>query len=168
MIYLGQKDDLTLTPIILQSNRGLSLVELIIAVAIFVFLFTFGLKAFSSLLNQQLLKKASSNVEILLQEAKSKTLSAVDASNYGVYFEPTRVTLFKGTTFVPLDSNNEEIVFDEKINISDISLGGASSVVFEKLTGDADNSGTITISFVSDLSKFRTITIEPTGVISSD
>ena len=94
--------------------------------------------------------------------------SFVDSSKYGVHFEASRVVLFKGNTYDANDPDNEEYLLRGN-TLSPITLtGGGSDVVFERLNGKTNQSGTVTISSVSDPSRSKVITIRGTGIVEFD
>jgi hypothetical protein len=105
----------------------------------------------------------------LLNEAQNSTLSAKDSYSYGVHFESSEITLFRGVAYSNSDPNNRTVDIDGAVEISNISLvGGGQDVLFQRLTGKTSQSGTITIRLKSDTSKTKTILIEASGVASSD
>ena len=66
--------------------------------------------------------------------------------------------------FTEPDSNNKEIIFDQAVYISNISLTGAGvNVIFNRLIGKTDEDGTITIELTSDSTTNNVIHIYPTG-----
>ncbi len=151
---------------IFRNEQGFSLIEIIIVVALITMLSWGGIKVFRGMRDTQVLNKVTNDVESVLNEARSQTLSALNSSVYGVHLEADKITLFKGDIFSSSDTSNEETVLDSSIGLMDISLaGGGSDVVFSRLVGDTDNDGTVTVYLISDSSKYRVITIRSTGVI---
>ncbi|OGD67136.1 hypothetical protein A2442_01935 [Candidatus Campbellbacteria bacterium RIFOXYC2_FULL_35_25] len=149
----------------LQTKSGFSLLEMLFVIGIMAILFLIGTKIFSNSSPKYKVDNAVVIVLNLLNEAKSMTSSAVGSSQYGVHFETTTLTLFKGETFSAVDPNNREIILNENVNLSNISLaGGGADVVFNKLIGTTDHHGTVTISLVSDLSVNEIVTILSTGI----
>ena len=60
--------------------------------------------------------------------------------------------------------DNKEVTFHNNLAISNISLaGGGATVMFKRLTGATDQSGTVIVSLVADDSQQRVITISATG-----
>ncbi|MFC1751698.1 Tfp pilus assembly protein FimT/FimU [Patescibacteria group bacterium] len=148
-------------------KKGLSLVETILIIAISLTLLVIVTSGFKSLRNSQILTSGSEEIVSLINEARSKTLSSEQASQYGVHFELNRAVLFKGDTFVEPSADNKELIYSGFIEMSSISLnGGGSDLVFERLTGETAQNGMVTINLTNDLSKIREITIEPSGTIS--
>ena len=100
----------------------------------------------------------------ILHEARNATLSSREDQVWGVHFEESRAVLFPGTTFVEPNSQNKVLTLDHLIRISAITLtGGGPNVVFKRLTGETDNSGSVTIALKSDESLTRVVSIISTG-----
>ena len=148
-------------------KKGISLVEIILIIAVSLILLVIVISGFSSLRNSQVLTSSSEEIISLINEARSKTLASERDSKYGIHFESSRVVLFKGDIFVEPSPDNKELNLSNFVEISSISLnGGVFDLVFERMTGETTQYGTITISLKSDVSKTREITIEPSGTIS--
>ena len=149
--------------------RGFTLLELLIVVSVLLVLVSIVVSPFSSFRNRSLLNIEVENITTLINNARSKTLSSYNDSEYGVHFEANRVVFFKGTSFVEPDVNNIEIVFNTAIYISDISLvGGGSNLVFNRLTGKTDENGTITVALTSASTTNNVISIYATGSTEID
>ena len=148
------------------NMKGLTLIEIIVVIAVIVMLFFIILSAFSGFNRNYALDTSAGEVAEIISEARSFTLASKGDSAYGVHFESDQVTLFKGVTYSSSDPDNQITTLSSLVTLSDISIsGGVSDIVFERLTGDLDNDGTVTISLVSDSSKTRTITFSKTGIV---
>lgn len=146
--------------------KGLTIIEIIIAVAILVAITVFTLVTLNTFRENQSLKNAVNETVSLINQARSKTLSSQDFSQFGVHFEPSRAVLFKGTIFSEPNSENIVLTVPSSIEISSISLnGGGTNLIFEKLTGKTDEFGTIVFRVKNDVLKTKTIDIKNTGII---
>jgi hypothetical protein len=125
--------------------------------------------SFTSFRNAQTLENSVSEIISLIREARGKTLSSEDSSQYGLHFEASRMVFFKGTVFKepgPAAPYNREIQLSPLVEISSISLaGGGSDVIFKRLTGGTNQYGSVVLRVKSDTSKTRTININSTGAI---
>ena len=147
-----------------KSLTGFTLLEIVIALSILFILISIVVSPFSSFRNRSLLNIEVENITTLINDARSKTLSSFQDSEYGIHFETNRVVFFKGTSFTEPEADNVEIVFNSAISISDISLtGGGNDIIFNRLTGKTDEDGTITVSLTSDSSTNNVIHIYATG-----
>ena len=148
--------------------KGFSLLEIIVVIGILVLLAALGT---GSLLQFSKTTDLNSSVEgsvSSLLEARSKTLSSQEESQYGVHFESDKIVLFRGAVYFSGDPLNEEAALPSSVETASISLnGGGSDVIFKKLTGETDQYGTVTFRLKSDISKTRVITVGSTGVVST-
>ena len=153
----------------LLTKGGFTLIELIIVIAVFAVIAAIGIAPFTFFKNTNALSSALEESVSLLLEARTKTLSSQNESQYGVYFKDDSATLFMGNVFNDNDSNNKTVPFSSVIEVSNISLnGGVDSIVFSRLTGETNDYGTIIFRLKSDTQTTRTLRIESTGVISTD
>lgn len=152
-------------PHIFKDRRGFTLIELIVVIAIATILFAIIISGFSGLRQHSDFNLAGDDSISYLQEARAKTLSSDSASAYGVHFETTKFVLFTGDTYDPLDSSNKDRPLPSTVEISAIILTGlGDEIIFKRLTGETDQSGTITIRLTSDPSVTRVIEIASTGL----
>ncbi|KKR46443.1 MAG: hypothetical protein UT90_C0019G0005 [Parcubacteria group bacterium GW2011_GWA1_40_21] len=153
----------------LQPSRGFTAVEFLIALSILAILTAIIFTSMSAFRGGKALQIVSEDILSLLDEARGNTLSAKDSYAYGTHFEFSRIVLFRGATYSSSDTNNKTVLIDGAVEISNISLaGGGQNALFQRLTGKTSQSGTITIRLKSDNSKTKTITIEASGVASSN
>ncbi len=154
------------------KNKGINLLEILIVIAIMSILISIIILNLSKFRNEQSLQNTVSDVISLLNQARNDTISSKDSMTYGVHLESTRAVLFQGSTFTEPNSNNKEIDFDASVTVpaSDgINLtGGGSDVLFNRIEGDTSDYGTIIIRLVSDATRQKTITINQTGIVSSN
>lgn len=149
------------------SQKGITFIELLIVIAIIIILIAVVSPQFSKVKNLQILKGTGEDVVSLLRKARSETLASLNSTEYGVHFSSNQVVLFSGTTYNPNSASNQIDSISSPATISAISLtGGAVDVYFNRLSGTASKTGTITISISSDASLTKTITISGTGVAS--
>jgi len=147
-------------------QKGITLIELLIVIAIIGILVAIVLPEFLRMKNVQILKSATEDVSSVLSKARSQTLSSLNSLQYGVHFETSSITIFSGDTYNQNDNSNQIINISSPAVISSILLtNGGADVYFNKLNGKPSKNGSITISIPENtLSKI--ITISPTGGIS--
>lgn len=148
-------------------RKGFTLVEIIMAIAILVLMGVIVLASIREYTKEQALSGAVSGVAAVISDARTRTLSGNAGVQYGVHLQSDAIVLFSGATYVESDPDNEVIELDTRVVIADITLsGGGDDIVFEKLTGDTDDFGTVTLALSSDASRQRTITVQGTGLVS--
>ncbi len=153
-----------------KINRGISLLEIIIAIGIIAIIMAIVIPNFSQFNKQQALQVTKEDIISLLNEARNSTISSKNSTNYGVHFQSDRAILFAGSTFVDMPGN-KQINFDSAVTIPStggINLGGGDNVIFQRITGDTLNNGTIVLQLVSDATRQKVISISSLGVISAN
>lgn len=152
-------------------NKGISLIEIIIIISIISIIVAITIPNLSSFRNQREIINTKEDIIALLNEARNSTISSKNSTNYGVHIQTDRAILFPGDVFVD-NTNNKQIDFSSVVNVPStggINLyGGGDDVVFERLTGNTENHGTIVIQLTSNSSVQKTINISSLGIISSD
>ncbi len=158
----------------IQKPPGFTLFEVVFVTALLVALFSIIILSFYSILKRDELSSSTQELLSIIKEAQVKTLSGTtvdnqNPSNFGVYFESQKYTLFEGQSFSPDNPNNNppkdlpsSIVFSQ-INLPD------SQIVFEKVTGqvrgfDENQNSLITKNNANN--QIKTITINKFGIIN--
>lgn len=151
-------------------KKGFTLPEIIVAISFFGILL--GLVTIS-LFNAREQTVRGATIDVMLADIKEQQTKAMatykeaTASDYGVFIEADKYTLFNGTDFVPGASTNFEIKLDSSISISNILFSG-SKVVFQKGSGEVSGFVNGQNSFVVNSSpnnNSKTININRFGVI---
>ncbi|MCK9344663.1 MAG: prepilin-type N-terminal cleavage/methylation domain-containing protein [Candidatus Pacebacteria bacterium] len=152
----------------MRNKQGFTLIDIVIVSAIIALLVATAVSPFSQFRNAKTLEVATEQALSLLSRARSDTLAAKQGIQYGVHFETTKMVLYRNATYTAGDPTNEETLLDGTIEISSISLGGGSEVLFQRLTGKTSNAGTIVLRVKSDPSASSTITIVGTGIVGAN
>lgn len=159
----------------ISNNKGLTIIEIILAITIISVISYIVLFNLSSFRNEQALKNTTVDIVSILNKARENTLSSLNSTNYSVHFETDRVVLFIGAIYFPSLSTNEVTIFSPSVTIpatGGINIsGGGNDITFARLTGEVINGtidSSIVVELVSDATKQKTITINKTGVISSN
>jgi len=146
--------------------NGFTLLEILIVISIILVIVVMGASSLPSFRTTTELNSSAEDGMSLLLNARSKTLSSHEESQFGVHFETDRVVLFKGTAYSSTSPDNKIVLFPARISLSTTTLaGGGNDVLFKRLTGETDNYGTIVLRLTSDASTTKTIRIEKTGVV---
>jgi len=147
------------------KQRGFSLIEIVIAMAIGAVLVAAIVVSFSSFRNSKTVDITADQILAVINEARVKSVSSEDYSRFGVHFETSRIVLFKGDIFTEPNPANIETILSPLVEISNISLsGGGADIVFQKLTGKTGNNGSLRVRLKSDNNKYKTISVKSAGI----
>lgn len=153
--------------ILLEKQIGFTLIEVLMIIgiiAILAFSFLLQLNFFK---NQNALDLTAQEIISALRLSQNKTLASESASSFGVHFDNNKFVAFKGFEYNPASSDNEPRGLLPSISISNINLTASSTeVVFERLTGNALNAGSIDILANNNPATKKTIYISGQGTVS--
>lgn len=152
-----------------KNNGGFTLLEVIVAVAILGILSAVVVTNFLFFKRDTNLNNDTQEVAGFLRLAQNKTLASENNSQYGVYFDSVgnKYILYKGASYVARDTSYDQIrSLSGEIEFSSISLGGANEVVFNKLTGSAGQSGSVSLRVKTNTSQTKAVYISGGGVVS--
>ncbi len=143
---------------------GFTLVEILIVIAILGILSAISILTFRALYTNATLRAATQEVYLMLEDARSRTLASEDAFTYGVHIASSSVTRFRGSVYVAGDANNVVYVFEGGVTATGTIVASGSSIVFERLTGDAAGNGRIYLRD-RDGTATNTIEVQASGLI---
>lgn len=153
--------------------KSFTLIELLLIVGILIILVGLAIPAFRFFQKETDLNNSTEEIINTLRLAQNKTLASEGDSQWGVYFSTTSVPnqyiLFKGVNFVSrATSSDESHNLPSSVEISEINLtGGFPNVIFDRVTGATNQPGEISLRLKDDILKFRLISIQPSGKITS-
>lgn len=139
------------------------MLDLIISVGILALIGAAAMVSFVNSRNIRDLATSGQNTLSVLHQAQEKTLAGEGNSQWGVRLEPSRIFLFKGTSYAGSASTTE---FDltPSIEIANINLsGGGQEIIFKKLSGATDQSGTFDVRVKAAPTNVFTITVDTSG-----
>ena len=142
-----------------MAKKGFTLIEIIVAIAVIAVIVLVIVSALASFRRSADLNHAVDGVTAQLREARRRTIESKDASQWGVHIESSRTTLFKGTTYSSGAADNEVFTLPNTVTAS-----GPADVVFKRISGDTDQSGTLTLTLGSST---KIITIRSSGLIET-
>lgn len=156
-----------------KSSLGFTLIELLTIITILSILTVISVSVFRLFQRESDLTNNAEEIINTLRVAQNKTLASEESSQWGVYFSisgsPQEYILFKGSDYAsrdPLYDQSHKI--SERIEIYEVDLaGGASEVIFERVVGSTDYSGSISLRLKEDISKTRQAIIQQSGKIIS-
>src|SRR3989344_3528620 len=112
-----------------SKNRGLTVIELLLSVAVFGLLAGLLWNGLASYRDRQAVSSGVEMVLAALSEARMKTVASERNMQYGVRLKSDRVVVFPGTEFTEPNSLNLEYPLERLIHISTTSLESSTSTV---------------------------------------
>lgn len=112
---------------------GFTLVELIVSMGILAVIFAISTIVLSSVIPNT---SQSNAVDFLISDVRTEQTQAMtNDSSYGIHFETTSYTIFKGTTYSASDPENYVVNLDPTLAIANVSFSG-SQIVFSPGSGN--------------------------------
>lgn len=100
-----------------------------------------------------------------LEEQKANTQSGKEGLSYGVKFDASTITLFKGE-YSQSSTENKIIAIEPQFQITESITQSNNIILFSRLLGDASENATVTISHIDNRVSPKNILIKKTGTIS--
>ena len=153
---------------------GFTLTELMVVVGLIILFISIGTVQLSNIQQKTYIGTTTSTVmsDIKLQQLKAMvgdTEGSGTISDYGIYFEQTKYTLFRGSIYSANNTSNYVINLETTLQFSDV-LFPQSQIIFSKGTGSIRNftNGSNTITLLNTVNnESRTISINELGSIIS-
>lgn len=153
----------------LKNKRGLTLTETAVVLGIIFILLALAVPTYRFFEREGDLTNSVEEIINALRLAQNRTLASDGAANWGVYFSTStnQYILFKGNSYSSRIASLDEVRSTPKtIEIYDAVLTGGYEIVFERITGNASSTGTVSLRQKDDFSKTKTIYVENSGRIS--
>ena len=154
---------------------GLTFIELLVVIGIIIIAIAVSVPAFRIFQWGSDVNNSAEEVINVLRQAQNKSTTSEQAGKWGVYFNisttPHQYILFKGNNYAGREVSYDKVyTLPVSAKFSEFSLfnlpGTGPEVVFEKITGNTVNSGSITLGSKSDASKTAIIYVLSTGQLN--
>ncbi len=147
------------------KTRGFSLYELLIAMAVLLILVAVTLNSMSDYARTQQHTRLVEEIGHQIHLARQQTLASKADSTYGIYVGTSTIEVFAGASPVVGSSANTILDLSAVTQTATSSFSdGNWYVVFERITGAASATGTITVTDTV-LERTATYTIHSSGLI---
>lgn len=144
---------------IFNLKNGFTLLEILLVIGVVVILAGISMPIYQSFQVKADLGASAQSLVQNLRQAWIFSKAMKNDSSWGIYLETGKIVLFKGSSYASRDSS-----FDEETVISDsISLSGMNEIVFSKLSGLPQTTGSMTLT--SSDNSTSTIIINSQGMI---
>lgn len=163
----------SLFPIHYSGNKGTTLVELLIVIAIVAVISAVGLLNLLGRNAQTDLNNTTEQMASLLREARNRSVAQASSTSWGVRFSnPTTTTPFYALFFSQTYSSSTtlgyyRLPYDLAYSTATVPSGSSTDITFSQLSGQATASTSINIyATKSGISNSSTINIASSGAIS--
>lgn len=144
-----------------MRQQGFTLVELLLSVSIIVILVGLSLPVYFNFVARNDLNIATQNLTSSFRRAQTNARGVNGDASWGVAIVSESVVLFKGATYATRDSTYDEVSGLQ----GSITTSGITEVVFSKLFGAPNTTGTVTLSN-TQTNETRTVTLNAKGTVS--
>lgn len=129
-----------------KNRKGFTLVEIIIVLSLTGLLVLISYPVWGQNIRSAQLKNNTIALVDTLRSAQAKAMFRKGNSRWGVHLESNKFILFKGSSYNPADPDNIETILPSYIVISSSLNGGGVDIIFNKVLGNTNNFGTITLT----------------------
>lgn len=147
-------------------NKGFSLMEMLIVIAIMIIILAIVIYSFNTAKSKKQLEVTIDAIDSRLEEAKANALAGKNGKNFGIQFNTTTYVYFSGNSYNPADTTNSTTTILSNLQITKSIAGGGSSIIFSRLTGMPQATGTIIVTDINNNSNTMSITIGTLGDIN--
>ncbi len=150
-----------------QDKNGFTLLEVLIAISILVIMISIAVTVGRSFSDSVNLDNSAKMVEANIKLAKTRSVNALNDTNYGIHFEDNYIVIYDAENiFTEGDLTNEVIDLPDGIKTQSVSFAGGGDLIFNRLTGVTDNFGSLEVALIKDSSKKRQIVINKEGQVN--
>ena len=146
------------------NDKGFSVVEILLVVGLIALLVSLSFLGYRSFEKSLTLSTTANEIITALHLAADQTISSKGDMVYGVHFESDAYAIFSGLVYNASSTGNEVFAMPAAIEISDIALtGGGSEVIYNRLTGQTDTPGTVSLRVKLEPTKTRIVNVLSAG-----
>jgi prepilin-type N-terminal cleavage/methylation domain-containing protein len=146
----------------MHTQKGFTLLELIITIVLMVLISRLVFTSFSALNNRQILDKEVAQIKSYIQKARIDSLNSKDGDVHGIVFATSTVSVISELA----TSTLYEYVLNNRVSLATSTLGN-SKLTFARISGLPSATGTLTYVFKMGNAVIGTssITINGIGIV---
>jgi prepilin-type N-terminal cleavage/methylation domain-containing protein len=155
-----------------KNKNGFTLLEILIAISIFFIILSITISITRSFSDTVNLDNAGKIIGTNIKLAKTRSISALNDTNYGVHFEDNYIVVFEGSDYDAGDLTNKVVDLPDgveiemsTINLAENPTASGYNLIFDRLTGATNNFGTIKIRLIKNPSEEKQIVINSEGQV---
>jgi prepilin-type N-terminal cleavage/methylation domain-containing protein len=141
-------------------SRGFTIIEIVIVISILLVLVLAAVPFFQSFSVSHQMETSTQDILNTLRRAQSAAMGSKENSKFGVYLgtgSGASYTFFQGDTYAGRDTEYDEVyTLPPTISLS-LNIGGGSEIIFGKLKGVPNVTGTITLTSVDNETRILNI-----------
>lgn len=142
-----------------RLNKGLTLIELLIVVAILLIITSLSTGFYSRFLLQNAAANTVDQLTQTLRKAQVYSMMGKRGGQWGVNYINQKIIIFQGSTYL-----NRNPIYDEKIDLNpQVNISGFSEIVFSKTKGLPNQTASIRVSAGNSS---KTIAVNQQGVVN--
>lgn len=150
-----------------NRNGGITLIEILAVAAIVLLLSSMALAAFGTFRARKTMDVAVEITVTAFARARLDTISSKEDQQYGVHLDADKAVYFAGTAYDSGAATNIVYALNPILEIGSVTLaGGGNDVLFNRLSGGTNQSGTFEIRLKGDTSIRTLITVNGTGAVT--
>ncbi|MEN9881423.1 MAG: hypothetical protein RLZZ308_606 [Candidatus Parcubacteria bacterium] len=141
-------------------TKGFTLIEILVSVACLAIILGMAIPAYTLLQVRNDLDIATNTVASSFRRAQALSSASYGDMTWGVYIATGSILIYKGASYATRD-----VLYDERVEIAQsIGVSGLTDVLFLKMTGEPNSSGTTTLTSIRN--ETRSITINKKGMVN--
>jgi prepilin-type N-terminal cleavage/methylation domain-containing protein len=153
--------------LLFKSRHGFTLLEILLTIAIITGIAVGVLGVLSTYKQTRGLDAGIETVYAAFSKAYFDTVSSRNDSQYGVHLATSSAVVFPGAVYNEGETSNLVYPLPQGVEIANVILaGGGFDVVFARLSGTTNHTGTFEVRSSQNTTVLRTIHVWGTGTIS--
>ncbi|MDD5165299.1 MAG: prepilin-type N-terminal cleavage/methylation domain-containing protein [Candidatus Pacebacteria bacterium] len=146
-----------------HASKGFTFIEMLAVLAIIGILSAMVIYWYGSARSNALLSSTTDSIVATLESAKNNALAGKNGQSYGVKFATSTYISFIGTTYSAVATTNIAYTVDSSLSLSETISDPNNIIIFDRLTGAANTTATVTVMQVSNNANKKNILIENQG-----